>query len=83
MFHTKNLLLCFLNRIIARSQKKKQRGKKGDESLSEKEKEVMEAVKKALPEMSERDKGYFLGFAEGITRGREQNEEKEPETERI
>lgn len=51
--------------------------------MSEKEKEVMEAVKKALPEMSERDKGYFLGFAEGITRGREQNEEKEPEPERV
>ena len=32
--------------------------------MSEKEKNIIIAVARALPYMSERDKGYFLGYAE-------------------
>ena len=32
--------------------------------MSETEKKIIEAVAEALPNMSERDKGYFLGYAE-------------------
>lgn len=32
--------------------------------MSEKEKKIIETVAEALPKMSERDKGYFLGYAE-------------------
>ena len=32
--------------------------------MSEKEKKIIEAIAEALPNMSERDKGYFLGYAE-------------------
>ena len=34
--------------------------------MSEKEKEIIKKVADALPEMSEMDKGYFLGFAEAM-----------------
>ena len=39
--------------------------KRGD-SMSEKEKEIIRKVAHALPEMSDMDKGYFLGFAEAM-----------------
>ena len=32
--------------------------------MSEKEKKIIETIAEALPNMSERDKGYFLGYAE-------------------
>lgn len=32
--------------------------------MSEKEKRIIEKISEALPNMSERDKGYFLGYAE-------------------
>lgn len=34
--------------------------------MSEREKEILETIGEALPEMSERDKGYFLGYAEAM-----------------
>ena len=34
--------------------------------MSEKEKEIIRKVSHALPEMSDMDKGYFLGFAEAM-----------------
>lgn len=39
---------------------------KGCEHMSEKEKEIIQTVADALPNMSERDKGYFLGYAEAM-----------------
>ena len=33
--------------------------------MSEKEKKILETIAEALPKMSEFDKGYFLGRAEG------------------
>ena len=32
--------------------------------MSEKEKQILETIKKAMPNMSEYDKGYLLGFSE-------------------
>ena len=34
--------------------------------MSEKEKDIIVTIVKALPNMSERDKGYFLGYAEAL-----------------
>lgn len=34
--------------------------------MSEREKEIIQTVADALPKMSERDKGYFLGYAEAM-----------------
>ena len=34
--------------------------------MSDKEKEIIETIAEALPKMSERDKGYFLGYAEAM-----------------
>ncbi len=34
--------------------------------IDEEEKNIMRAVAKALPEMDERSKGYFLGYAEAM-----------------
>lgn len=33
--------------------------------MSEKEKQILETIKKAMPNMSEFDKGYLLGLSEG------------------
>lgn len=49
--------------------------------MSEKEKEIAEKVAEALPNMSERDKGYFLGYAEGIISRDKREEEKGEETD--
>lgn len=42
--------------------------------MSEKEKQVVEKLKEAIPKMSDFDKGYILGKVEGMA---EQNKEKE------
>lgn len=34
--------------------------------MSNKEKEIVKKIKEALPNMDERSKGYFLGYAEAI-----------------
>lgn len=41
-------------------------------NLSKNEKRIIRAVAAALPKMSERDQGYFLGYAEAMA-----NKEKE------
>lgn len=38
--------------------------------MSEKEKTIIQKVTEAIPKMSDMDKGYFLGFAEGMMSGR-------------
>lgn len=45
--------------------------------MSEKEKEIIETIAKALPNMSERDKGYFLGYAEAKADQKEEERNKE------
>ena len=48
--------------------------------MDEKEKKIVEKVAEALPNMSERDKGYFLGYAEGIT-GRDKKVQSQDQEE--
>lgn len=45
--------------------------------MSEKEKKILETINNALPNMSEFDKGYFLGVAESNAREKKEKEEKE------
>lgn len=47
--------------------------------MSEKEKKIIETIAKALPNMSERDKGYFLGYAEAKADQKEEEQKKEEE----
>lgn len=49
--------------------------------MSEKEKKIIEAIAEALPNMSERDKGYFLGYAEAKANQKEEEQSKEAEKE--
>ena len=50
--------------------------------MSEKEKQIIETVAEALPKMSERDKGYFLGFAEALASQKEEKKKKAGEVKR-
>lgn len=43
--------------------------------MSEKEKNVVEKLKKAIPNMSDFDKGYILGKVEGMSEKKESNSE--------
>ena len=52
--------------------------RKGDEHMNEREREILTAIAEALPKMSERDRGYMLGYAEAMVEKKNQ-EEKEPE----
>lgn len=46
--------------------------------MSEKEKEIVEKLKEAIPKMSDFDKGYILGKVESMAeRKKEDTEEKE------
>lgn len=45
--------------------------------MSEKEKKILEAVKKAVPKMSEFDKGYLLGFSESRVSEKKEQQKKE------
>lgn len=45
--------------------------------MSEKEKKILETIAKAVPEMSEFDKGYLLGIGEGIASKKEGEKENE------
>ncbi len=47
--------------------------------MSEKEKEIIRKVAQALPDMSDMNKGYFLGFAEAMVSQKSQKKEKENE----
>jgi hypothetical protein len=44
--------------------------------MSEKEKKIAEVIAKALPNMSEFDKGYFLGKAEGMADSAKETKKK-------
>lgn len=45
--------------------------------MSEKEKEIIRKVAQALPDMSDMNKGYFLGFAEAMASQKSQKKEEE------
>lgn len=45
--------------------------------MSEREKEILETIAKALPNMSEFDKGYFLGVAESKAAEKKERELQE------
>lgn len=45
--------------------------------MSEKEKEIIRKVAHALPDMSDMDKGYFLGFAEAMASQKNQKNDEE------
>lgn len=49
--------------------------------MSEKEKKIIETIARALPNMSERDKGYFLGYAEAKADEKAPDQEQESEKE--
>ncbi len=44
--------------------------------MSEKEKQVVEKLKQAIPKMSEFDKGYILGKVESMAEKKETEEKK-------
>lgn len=44
--------------------------------MSEKEKQVVEKLKEAIPHMSDFDKGYILGKVENMTERNKEKEEK-------
>lgn len=44
--------------------------------MEEKDKAILETIAKAITEMSDFDKGYFLGVAENQLREKEQEEKK-------
>ena len=45
-------------------------------SMSEKEKQVVEKLKEAIPKMSDFDKGYILGKVESMADEKKDNEEE-------
>lgn len=44
--------------------------------MSEKEKKILESIVKAVPNMSEFDKGYFLGVGETIAKYKNPDKDK-------
>lgn len=49
--------------------------------MSEKEKKILQTISEALPNMSERDKGYFLGYSEALASQKRRAEEEDKEEE--
>ena len=47
--------------------------------MSEQEKRILETLKKAMPSMSEQEKGYFNGYADALVMARKKAQEKEVE----
>ena len=47
--------------------------------MSEKEKQVVEKLKEAIPKMSEFDKGYILGKVESMAEQKKDEKQKESE----
>lgn len=45
--------------------------------MSEKEKDIVQTIAGAIPNMSDMDKGYFLGYAEALANRKEQEEKHE------
>lgn len=48
--------------------------------MSDKEKKILETIAKAIPNMSEFDKGYFLGKSEGAVDNKKNKNEEEGES---
>ena len=48
--------------------------------MSEKEKKIVEKIKKAMPNLSEFDKGYFLGKVESLADEADRKAEEKTET---
>lgn len=44
--------------------------------MSEKEKQIVEKLKDAIPKMSEFDKGYILGKVEGMSDEKKENKQE-------
>ena len=49
--------------------------------MSEKEKNILESIAKAVPNMSEFDKGYFLGVGETIAKYKYKNSDKSDDSD--
>lgn len=49
--------------------------------MSEKEKEIIRKVAQALPDMSDMNKGYFLGFAEAMASKKDAKNKEEKDKE--
>lgn len=49
--------------------------------MSEEGKEIIRKVAQALPHMSDKDKGYFLGFAEAMASKKDAKSEEEKDKE--
>ena len=49
--------------------------------MSDRENEILEAVAEALPEMDERSKGYFLGYAEAMVEKKKGGKDDDGSTE--
>ena len=49
-------------------------------TINENEKRIIRAVAEALPKMSERDQGYFLGYAEAMANNEKTVSEDREET---
>lgn len=68
-----------------RSRKPKQAGTVGQESevlkMSEKEKQILEIMTKAIPNMSEFSKGYLLGMGEAMVSNKKQESKEEKDGE--
>lgn len=47
--------------------------------MSEKEKDVVEKLREAIPKMTDFDKGYILGKVEGMAHKKEDEEKKSKE----
>ena len=50
--------------------------------MSEKEKEIVEKLKEAIPKMSDFDKGYILGKVENMAEQNQQSEHTDTENSR-
>ena len=48
--------------------------------MSKKEQQILEIIKEAMPNMSEYDKGYLLGYSEGRVREKRMQEQNEKTT---
>ena len=49
--------------------------------MSEKEKQILETMTKAIPKMSEFDKGYLLGMGEAMVSNKKQESKEQKEGE--
>lgn len=45
--------------------------------MTDKERDILESIAEALPQMSERSKGYFLGYAEATADRKREEQARE------